>query len=242
MELRLPVGIKINDKVVNTVELNEMDGFSRQVIGDKQFRVNPAKMTTALLKHCLVKLGDVAPTESDIRNMYMIDRNFLLMQLQLISVGNEVPGKYSCKWCDEGFEVIEDLNNLKFSVSDNFIESVTVDLKRGYKDKEGKLHTNIVLGLPNGIDDEVTSPVLRQNYGEWCNVILARKVRKFGDLDMAKFSGMGVKIMQSLNVKDLDQMVNAITVDLPGYDLRHSLSCKVCGKAESYILDMSSFF
>lgn len=243
MKVRLPIGFKQGDTIVKEVELREIDGFSRQIIGDKQYRHAQAKLTTALLTYCIEDLGGKKPVEDDIRAMFVADRNAVMLHLQKLSVGNEVKADYICPWCQAGFSIVEDLLTIEFTEWDSYKDQVSVTLPKGYEDKDGHLHTQVVLALPTGLDEELTGHILRENYGQWCNVLLARQIRKFGDLDMKIFAGLGVKIIQALNAKkEIDLMINAITMDVPGYQIRKEVICKKCGRASDLVLDMSYFF
>lgn len=242
MLVKLPIGLQAGEKTVTDVEIKELDGFARQILSDKELRRNAAKMTTAVLKHVVVSIDGKPATENQIRTMYTADRNTLMIAVQRASVGDEVKARYSCSWCSEGFEIVEDLSKLEFTTWENPLQEVTVTLPAGYTDVEGTTHADVVLGIPTGLDEEILAPMLQNNYGTWTNSLLARKVKSFGSLDMDKFAGMGIKIIQSLGIKDLDAMIVALLTNMPGYQLKHKVMCPACAKETEQILDMQYFF
>jgi len=242
MIVRLPVGIKIGETFVKEVTLKPLDGFSRQIIMNPEYKSAPAKMTNVLLQHCIQEIAGAKPTEEQIRNMFTADRNALMMYLQKISVGNEVKARYICSWCNEGAETVENLDSINFTEWDEPKSTIDLELKTGYTDKDGVCHKQVTLEIPTGIDEEIAGHYLRSNYGEWCNVMIARKIVKFGTLDMRQFAGLGIKIVQTLNVKDIDYMIESLTVKLPGFVLKHDIVCSMCGRVSSHILDMTYFF
>lgn len=244
MITRLPIGIKTAAGVVKEVNIAPLDGFCREIINDENLRIVPAKMTTALLMHCVKDVGGNTPTEELFRNMFVTDRNAIMFNLQIHSIGTEVLARYSCPWCKAGYEKTEDLTEFGFVEwpIEDFKETVSVTLNQGYTDKEGGVHKNVTFGIPTGIDEEVTGAYLRKNYGEWCDRMIARKAIKFGTLDMAKFVGLGIKVAQSMSLPDIDLCISAITKDLPGYDIMHEVTCPKCAKESKQVLDMSGFF
>lgn len=242
MLVRLPIGLQVEEKIVTEVEIKELDGFARQILSDKELRRNAAKLTSAVLKHVLVSIDGKPATENMVREMYTADRNTLMIDLQKLSIGNEVKARYNCSWCPEGFEVIEDLSELEFIAEDVHQSDITVMLPNGYKDKDGNIHTEVTMGLPTGIDEEILAPMLQNNYGTWTNSLIARKITAFGSLDMAKFAGLGIKIVQSLGIKDLDVMISALVMNMPGYQVKHKVICPACAKDTEQVLDMQYFF
>lgn len=242
MLVRLPIGLKVGEKTVTEVELKELDGYARQILSDKELRRNAAKLTSAVLKHVIVSIDGKPATDTMVREMYTADRNTLMIELQKLSIGNEVKARYSCSWCPEGFEIVEDLSTIEFITEDIPSTEVTVMLPNGYKDKEGNIHTEVTMGLPTGIDEEILAPMLQNNYGTWTNSLIARKITAFGSLDMAKFAGLGIKIVQSLGIKDLDVLIAALVANMPGYQVKHKVICPACAKDTEQILDMQYFF
>jgi hypothetical protein len=242
MQVRLPIGLKVEDTVVTEIEIKELDGFSRQIIADKELKKNQARLTTALLKHCIVSIGGKAPAEEQIRHMFVTDRNSVIVYLQKHSIGNEIKTRYICPWCEAGFDLVEDLSTLEFTQWEDWKNEIEIDLPKGYTDKDGNTHSQLVLGIPTGYDEEILNSVLARNYGEWCNALIARKVKSFGSLDMNKFSGLGVKIIQALSLKDIDAIIQAMTMNMPGFGIKHVVACSSCGRDSQQILDMSYFF
>lgn len=250
MKSNLPIGFKVNDVLVKAFEIKPLDGFCREIIADSSMRSTPAKMTTALLMHCVVSMDNGSTplpepfTEEMARNMFVVDRNAVMFDLQIASLGAEVHARYSCPWCKAGIEMVENLSEFTFKAwePEGWKDRVSVALKDGYKDSTGMVHKTVILGIPIGIDEEVTTAFLRKNYGEWCNRMIVRKSIKFGTLDMAKFAGLGIKVAQSMSLPDIDLCISAITLDLPGYDIMHEVECPICAKKSKQVLDMSDFF
>ncbi len=236
----LPIGFKMEDRLVKEVEIRGMDGYARKIITDVKGGKNPAKVATALIGRCVCVDGKPIGDKLA-RQMFVVDRNAVIMGIQRESYGDIVNSKYTCSWCRNSFETEDDLSLFECKTG-NWQDSIDVTLTRGYVDSENLVHREVTLRFATGIDEELTNHILTQNYQEWCSVILVRLITRFGDLDMSKFAGLGVKVIDSLPVKDIDTLIKAVTENLPGYDLKHDVVCPECGRQSGQTLDMSGFF
>lgn len=242
MKLMLPIGLQMDSVVVRELQVKGMDGFARKIMTDVKASKNPVKVATSLIGHC-IQFNGKAIGDKMAQQMFVVDRNAAIMAIQRESYGDTVSARYSCGWCSEIFTIEDDLSQVQCkTLDDGWMDSVQVFLETGYADGQGDMHRDVTLRIPTGLDEEVTNYLINKNYGEWCTAVLVRLITKFGDLDMDKFAGLGVKVIDSLPVKDIDKMIKAITQDLPGYDLKHDVVCSNCGRSSEQTLDMSGFF
>lgn len=244
MKMTLPIGLRKSDgTMIKEVEVRELDGYSRKIITDVKGMRNPAKIATGLIGRNIT-LDGKSIGDSLAQQMFVVDRNAALIGIQRESYGDVVSSHYVCPWCNKGFETEDNLAELECVILPvgEYIETVTVALEKGYTDKTGDEHHTVIMRLPTGLDEEITSHALSQNYGEWCAAMIVRVTKEFGTLDMNKFAGLGVKVVDELTARDIDKLINAISMDLPGYRTSRVVMCTECGRESKQRQDMSRFF
>jgi hypothetical protein len=118
---------------------------------------------------------------------------------------------------------------------------VRIELEDGYIDRDGSLHTTMVLRLPTGADEEAVASQMRDNASTGKNALLARCVQRLGDLAPHRLDAMGPKIMADLTMTDRRLIDRALNSEAPGVDLVRHLDCDACGRAFTASLDLSNF-
>jgi len=112
-------------------------------------------------------------------------------------------------------------------------------LPRGYVDKDGNLHRDIVIREITGADQEaMLSGQLRQNPAKMMTALFARVVIKLGTLEKAQINtgvtaGMvkGDRDFLILKLKEIDS----------GPELEINVECPDCGKKFQAMLDLADF-
>jgi len=243
MDFTLPIGVQKDGKTIKSMEVKELDGYARRILTDIKKNKNAAKVVTGLLGHCLMvdgkSIGDVLA-----QRMFVVDRNAALVALQRESNGDNVVAHYNCVWCNQGFEFEDNLALLDCQIlpEGELLETVTVQLDKGFKDSEDNVHRDVTMRVPTGQDEEVTAHMFLESYQQWCSTIIIRLTTKFGDLDMDKFAGLGVKVIDAISARDIDKLIAAVNTELPGYKTKHDVICANCQKVVTVSQDMSSFF
>jgi hypothetical protein len=199
---------------------------------------------TELLHSCIMRLGDMPKNGSGpISAMYSADRNFLLLRLRSLTFGPLLEATYTCPACGEALRVTEDLDELPVrSLGDGSSpEEIAIELEDGYVDKEGNLHTALILRLPTGDDEEAVAPQMRQNASLGKNALLARCIKSLGDVPRYRLDAMGSKILADLTMTDRRLIDRALNSAAPGIDLVREIECAGCGHVFKSTLDMSHF-
>lgn len=246
LDICLPLGLKYGDseEVIQFAQVRSIDGISRSILTDRTLADNPPKMMNKLFLHNVLKLGEQAPSEDMLASLFTPDRNAIMLQLQVLSYGNEYTSRYRCEWCQKIFEVEEDLNSLEYTSwqPDEWTNEVEVELTDGWTDKEGNVHKDVTLRIPTGKVEKQTFRLLNQNYGKWCIKMIHLQAVKFGTLRMDVFRGIGDKVAEELEAPDIDKLIFALSEGLPGYKSRHDVRCTHCGANQHLPQDMSRFF
>ena len=113
-------------------------------------------------------------------------------------------------------------------------------LPKGYVDKDGALHREVVLREITGADQEaMLSPQLRQNPAKMLTALLARVVVRLGTLDKGRID---TNVTANLFKTDRDFLVMKLKEIDSGPEMEMDVECPDCGKKFKAFLDMSDFF
>lgn len=138
-EIRLPVGyIDENSAVHRKAMIRKMNGHDEALLADSS--LNGGQLVTKLLNNCLVKLGELESIDTElVSQMYTADRNYLLLELRRITLGNSMPTSYQCPRCNNDMSVMEDLGKIGVnSLEDGeCLQPISVILQDGYIDRKG---------------------------------------------------------------------------------------------------------
>lgn len=242
--VNLPIGY-IDDAGINHQQavLRKMCGYDEEILYDES--LNSGALVTELLKNCLIRLGDISSIDSDlVAQLYTADRNYLLLELRRITLGNELHSSYLCPHCGSNISVIEDLDEVEVHRinADNVLQDIQVKLDDGYMDREGKKHTDLTLTLPRGVDEEVIAPMLSKDPLKAQDALLLRCIKGFGNLPRASLEAFGVKILRELTMGDRRKLQSALSDDLPGINLQRLIHCGPCSNSFKGVMDVSNFF
>jgi len=246
-EATLPIGFTDEDgERQKRAVLRKMTGREEAILADKRNLKNGGKLVTELLASCLVRLGDRernGTTARLVSSMYSVDRNYLLLKLRSITFGPELSASYTCPHCSEVVKTVENLDELpvKSLEEDDSAEEIKLELKDGYLDRDGQVHTAITLRLPTGADEEAVAPQIRQNPAEGKNCLLARCLKSLGDIPATRVDAIGTKIVSDLTLADRRQIDRAISQAAPGVNLIRTIECAACGNTFTSSLDLSRF-
>lgn len=245
VEVTLPVGYLDSDgRVHRQATLRKMTGRDEALLADPANQRNGGRLVTALLHSCVIRLGDLDPLRrTDIETMYSVDRNFLLIRLRAFTFGAELRAGYHCPGCGHHFEQTEDLDALptRMLPDGESPEEIIVELRDGYLDRDGTVHTAMRLRLARGDDESAAAPQMRKNASLGKNALLARCLRSLGDLPPHRLDALGTKILADLTMTDRRLIDRAFNDAAPGIDLIRELDCPSCDHHFRASLDMTHF-
>ena len=222
-----PVAETGNDYVLpggSHASLTEMTGVDEENIAKPSVAKNLSRVMTILLQNRVSSLDGKKPSEEAIRNLLTGDRDFLMLRLRQISLGNEYERDVTCGSCKKKFEVRVDLNKIEIKRMEKPQDKFTVNLPRGYKDVEGVLHKEVTLRLPTGVEQEyLSSDEAGDNRGSITTALLTRCCVQFGSL-----KSVSVNVIRNLTSADRKAMANVLVDNMPGPKLSLSLACSKC--------------
>lgn len=243
-EAELPIGYTDSEgRCHRRGVLHQMRGHEEALLYDR--RLNAGRLVTALLCQCLLRLGEYEPVTAEVAaGLYTADRNYLLLELRRITLGDHLQAAYRCPQCDAETALREDLSRLEVRrlAPDQRWQDITVTLEDGYVDRRGLCHKELILTLPRGVDEEFVASVAEQDVLRAQDVLLLHCIKQFGTLPKAELEAYGGKILRDLTLGDRQRLRQALDEQAPGVDLRRRLRCEHCGAGFTDRLDISNFF
>ena len=240
----LPIGYTDETGRVNRhAVLRKMCGHDEELLYDET--LNSGTLVTELLKRCLVRLGDLTDIDSNtVSQLYTADRNYLLLELRRITLGDELRTSYVCPHCGTNVAVVENLREVDIHrlAEDQSLPDIQVSMEDGYLDREANTHNDLTLTLPRGIDEEFVAPMIGRDPLKAQDALLLRCIKKFGTLPKASLDAYGVKILRDLTIGDRRRLQTALTEGLPGINLQRVIHCGPCNNTFQGLMDVSNFF
>jgi len=209
----LPGGLVHGGRRLGRAELRPLTGREEEWL--TQHAATPsAHLVTKLLSACFVRLDDVAVNPEIIAKLLVGDRDYLILQLRRMTLGDRFAAVFSCPACRHAMDV-------EFLAQDILIEprpqSAATYTWQGQR--------SVRYRLPNGAGQEAVAELLPE---EAVEVLLARCVIDDGG------SPLGVEERAAL-IADMD-------VHAPQIDLELDLKCPECGHSFTTPFDCTSFF
>jgi len=203
------------------------------------------RLVTELIRSCLIRLGDIETISAKLASeLYTADRNYLLLELRRITLGDYLPALYVCPRCGAQISASQDLGAVPVRRLEEggTPEDVAVQLEDGYTDREGVLHTEVVLTMPRGVDEEFVSSIAEKDPLRAQDVLLLRCIRRFGSLPQTALDAYGVKILRDLTMGDRRLLFQVLNSRMPGVDFQCPVHCDSCGAIFQGVLDVTNFF
>lgn len=242
-EAYLPIGYTdASGQVHRRAVLRKMRGHEEALLYDTS--LSPSRLVTELLRSCVLRLGDIeAPDDAVLTQLYTADRNYLLLELRRITLGDRLEAVYACPSCGRYIHRVEDLREIevRHKADDEPLEDIVLELEDGYVDRDGQAHTEVVLTLPKGTDEEFVEPMFAKDPLKAQDALLLRCIKRFGTMPKAALEAYGVKILRDLTMGDRLAIDRALNGNTPGVNLERRIDCPDCGRSFYALLDVSRF-
>ncbi len=243
-QVELPLGVvDESGHVHRQAVIQKMRGHEEALFYDAN--LSPGRLVTELIRGCMVRLVDgPAVTGPLVSRMFSADRNFLIVQIRRLALGDAVTCRYSCRSCGADITVVEDLGRLEVRRAGEAALRPTfrVELEDGYRDTEGVTHTSLELRLPRGEDEEFISQVIDSDPLRARDALILRCIHSFGTIRRSLFEAHGLKLLRDLTLGDRRRIYRALDDDSPGVNFRRTITCDRCGEQFKAVLEVSSFF
>lgn len=211
----LPGGLVLDDgRRLGRAELRPLTGREEEWV--TQHAATPsAHLVTKLLSACFVRLDDQAVNAEMIAKLLAGDRDYLILQLRRMTLGDQFAAVFSCPACRRAMDV-------EFRAQDILIEPRPQDAAtytwRGAQ-------RMVQYRLPNGADQEAVADL---SPAEAVDALFARCVVIDGGTP--------------LSVEERSAVIAEMERLAPQIDLELDLSCPECGHSFTTPFDCTSFF
>lgn len=234
----LPLGyIKDIDGTIfveKEVEVVPMTVKVRKALTKKQFKNNPSALFNFILKSCVVKLAGEEPSFQQIKNLSSGDRQYLLLMIRKISLGDTLKFQLQCDVCEAHQQAELDIDHIRVKrYKDD--ELPVQDKRFVIHFSSESLGLDCKMKLPTGIEEEMVASIqdpLEANYKmyEYCLVQYNEKVAPFSSEQVDRIP---VKISDFIDKRFRELQ--------PGPDYYKKVLCDSCGGSTLIDLSKSDF-
>lgn len=243
-EVFLPVGYTDQTgRIQRRATLRKMTGHEEALLYDAS--LTAGQLVSELLRSCLLKIGLLETLDANlVTQLYTADRNYLLLELRRITLGDRLTATYTCPRCGGSIPVVEDLGQIEVRrlPEGEAVADIGVQLEDGYVDSQGVCHQEVTLTLPRGVDEEFVAPLAARNLPRAQDVLLLRCIKQFGTLPKAALEAYGIKILRDLTLSDRQRLYAALNKQMPGVNFLRAVECRQCGMTFQGVLDVTHFF
>jgi hypothetical protein len=243
-QLRLPVGAIGDDGMrYRDVVIDEMIGIDDHNIASKKTGKNAAKGITVLISRCVQEVEGLIPKKKNpekmldrsfARKLTIVDRDFLLTRIHMVSGEKEVVMAGVCPRCNEAWEEPEQLANLPLiEWPDDAPLELEFELPRGYI-KDGKTHKKGKIRFPTGKEQEMIGAI--HNPAEIFDALFASCLIHLGDL-----TSFNQEMMKRMKASDRRYLMRQLQRSVPGLRQWKTVKCD-CGREFDIHADLTSFF
>jgi hypothetical protein len=218
--IRLPGGLVLEeDRRLDDAELRPLTGREEDWLA-RHSSMPSAVAVTWLLSNCLVRIGDAVPTSDLVRKLLVGDRDYLILQLRRLTLGDEVQAVFRCPACDSNMDVNVDAKDVPVQFMPEAAADHSIPL-----DSETNRNRRVRFRLPCGADQEA---VLGLDSPEAAVALLDRCVLDNGGIPLC--------------ADERDAIAAAMDRLAPQLDLELDLTCPECGIQFLAPFDTTAFF
>lgn len=237
--LVLPGGVlDSRGQCFQTVIVRQLTGRDEELLADRRYR-NAAQQVTDFLTQVLLEVPglDKPVSKQLVAEMLIGDRDYLLLRLRQISLGDEVEQVLKCAAPACGKKA-----DVQFLISELPVRRVNAvqpwyefELSRpARQDDPNSAH--VVLRLPTGLDSEAVLDCRDVNPALANTKLFARIVKRLGRTGLSEAEARDLPLYTR---QEITAFVNQVT---PGPELKIEIQCPHCGADMSYPFDLYSFF
>jgi hypothetical protein len=232
----LPGGYVDNDGCVHQeVEITPLTGREEELLALKQ-QPEVASLVTKILQRCIQRIGSISPVSEDvIRNLLVGDRQYLLLKLRELTLGDYIRATICCPWPDCGQKIMVSFTTndvpVTESIDKRLVYSMELSPQAAFTSASGEICREVSFRLPNGGDQELISPLLVQNEAQALTLLLQRCLHH-PDQEL-------INRLSPLARMEIEQQMAAVA---PKVELTMESKCPECGRDYAVPFDIQHFF
>jgi len=210
----LPGGFIYADQLLHTARLRPLSGCEEEWLSLHRSLPAAARVSW-LLNSCLMALGDREVNEQVVRCLLVADRDYLVLELRRLSVGDRVHAVTHCRACNKKMDIDFHLNEVPVERQPQCVSAYRVELSERV----------IRFRLPTGGDQEA---ILDISEDEMAEELLSRCLLDDGD--------------KSLSAEEKRAVIAEMERCAPQLDLELDLTCPECREHFLLPFDTTAFF
>jgi len=215
----LPGGLVLEEgRCLRTAVLRPLTGDEEEWLAEHP-RTPTALAVTHILSACLVRLDDVAVTKNLVRQLLVGDRDYLVLQLRRLTLGDDFQAVSACPACDAKMDVT--LKGSEIPVECHVQQAANSSIHLADPQPSGR---TVSFRLPRGGDQEAALGMA----DDPVQAILERCIVDDGGNHLSPAEREAV-------IEAMEQMAPEVEVEL-------DLSCPECGKTFVVHFDTTAFF
>lgn len=238
----LPGGYAENHSVLHReVELMPLTGREEELLGE--YRSSKLiSLITDVLQRCIHRIGTISPvSQGIIRNLLIADRQYLLLKLRELTLGDTIQASIFCPWSDCGKKIMVSFLTEDIPVVESSNKGPTYKMELSeeatFIDDSGESYRQVGFRLPNGSDQEMLSSIVVQDEKRAQTLLLQRCIQTIGSLK--NIDEKVVSQLSPLAQLEIEQKMEALA---PKLELTMESTCPECGREYSTPFDIQSFF
>jgi len=211
----LPGGLMLQpDHLLNKASLRPPSGHEEEWLARHAGMPSAARVTW-LLTACLVSLDDHPVTSDLVRQLLVADRDYLILQLRRLTLGENIQAVIPCPVCSNKIDVSFRVSDVPVEARPQTASSYTLQLS----------DRNVSFRLPTGGDQEA---LLRTKAEDAAAELLRRCILDEGG--------------RQLSADESDTLIDFMERVAPQFDLELDLKCPECSQQFVAPFDTTAFF
>jgi hypothetical protein len=204
---------------LSEVELRPLTGYEEEWLA-RHPQAPSAQVVTRLLSACLVRVEDTAPSSDLVRGLLVGDRDYLMLQLRLLTLGDEFQAVFLCPACHAKMDVTVQAGEIPVERRPQTAACYTLELPA-----TGSSGRTVRFRLPTGADQEA---VLGMDLQSALAALLNRCLLDDGGV--------------ALSPEEREAVVDAMDHFAPQLQVELDLTCPECAHAFLAPFDPIGFF
>ncbi len=238
----LPGGYVHDDGIVHReVELTPLTGREEELLaGERSHKI--ASLVTTVLQRCVRRIGSITPVSLEmIRSLPIADRQYLLLKLRELTLGDTIRASVFCPWSDCGKKISVSFLSEDIPVIESLKRKLTYKMELSVEaalvTDSGENYREIVFRLPNGSDQEELASIVVKDEIRAQALLLQRCLHSIGSLQEP--DEKTISRLSPLARLEIERQMEAVA---PKVELTMESTCPECGREYAVPFDVQNFF
>jgi hypothetical protein len=224
------------------VELAPFTGREEELLAGRYQRGESAALVSTVLQHCIRRLGTISPLSVEVtRGLLVADRQYLLLKLRELTLGDHIHATLCCPWPDCGKKVMVSFSTSEIPVTESVDKGplywLELSPEAAFVAADGERYREIVFRLPNGGDQEALASLLDQNEAQALTLLLQRCIHRIGPWDHPDEEA--INRLSPLARLEIERQMEQVA---PKVELTMESQCPECGREYAAPFELQDFF